>query len=651
LHRWNLAKTALLLVCIALAVSVLSIAQEAPPAVVVCFCAALLASLLVERKPFLSRMLKPFWIVPAVLAGIFFCFVGIGQENLMSRLLSILLILVSAKLLLPKRPRDLLQLYLLNLLAVAAAAVTRWGIEFGLLALIETFLSITGLAMIYGSQEEMEVSRIQLGHLLRATGLITLLLIPVAAVLFVLIPRPVGMFFSWGVRSVARSGFGDRVAPGEVSEIKTDPTPAFRVKWIKGGIPVRPLWRGAVYDTYVEGAWVKKFHNQVPYAVPEDARTVQYEVLLEPVAHRSLPCYGLPMDVRLRPQRPFMVIGYTLQSSEAIQNRIVYQVSAFAVTEFPEDIAPENYLGIPRSLREPLGNVARVLEKRDTFQTAAGVEAFLRNGFEYTLSPGVAQGDPVLHFLTITRKGHCEYFASAMVLLLRSVGIPSRVVGGYAGGEWNELGRYFLVRQSDAHTWVEAWIEDRGWVAFDPTPAALVQEGASLRSRLVRMLDLMAYRWYYWVLDYDLGKQVALARRAASWLQSFRSAEGRTRIPDGLSRLPALRDVWPYPVFGIVIAFLWVAWRFYRHRPRGWGERFLRLLEGHGLHRETGETLLEWSGRIATHHPAIGRKALAFVRSYYLLEYGRRGQEMDVARLFAELRGELRVRPEGTSSP
>ncbi|MEW6666617.1 MAG: transglutaminaseTgpA domain-containing protein [Thermodesulfobacteriota bacterium] len=643
MRRWNLAKTALLSVHIALAGSVLSIAQEAPPAAVICFSLALLASVLAERRPLLTRTLKPLWIVPAALVGIFFSFAGIGEENLMSRLLSILLILVSVKLLLPKRPRDLLQLYLLNLLAVAAAAVTRWGLEFGLLALIETFLSITGLAMIYGSQEEMEVSRIQMGHLLRATGLITLLLIPVAAVLFVLIPRPVGMFFSWGVRSAARSGFGDRVAPGSVSEIKTDPTPAFRVRWIKGNLPVRPLWRGAVYDTYMDGAWIKRFHSQVPFAEWEDASTVQYEVLLEPVDQRSLPGYGLPIDVRLRPHRPFVVNGYTLQSPDAIHNRILYQVSAYAVADFPEDMPPESYLGIPRSLRDPLGNFARPMEKRDAFQTAAGVEAFLRGGFEYTLSPGEARGDPVLHFLTITRKGHCEYFASAMTLLLRSLGIPARVVGGYAGGEWNELGRYFLVRQSDAHTWVEAWIQDRGWVAFDPTPAALLVEGTSLRSRLVRMLDLMAYRWYYWVIDYDLSKQVDLARRAASWLRSFRSGEFQIRIPGSLSRLPELREFWPYPASAVLVFLLWVAWRLYRHRPRGWGERFSRLLEGHGLNRGMGDTPLEWAGRITTDHPAVGQKALAFVRSYYLLEYGGRGQEEELARLFAELREELRA--------
>ena len=642
MRRWTLFRTALVFLHVALAGSVLSIAQETPPAVVVCFCLALLASVLAERMPALTRILKPFWIVPAVLAGIFFSFAGIGEENLMSRLLSVLLILVIAKLLLPKRPRDLLQLYLLNLLAVAAAAVTRWGIEFGILALVEAFLSITGIAMIYGSQEEMEVSRTQMGHLLRATGLITLLLIPAAAVLFVLIPRPVGMFFSWGVRTVARSGFGDRVAPGAVSEIKTDPTPAFRVRWIKGSHPARPLWRGVVYDTYMDGAWVKRFQTQVPYAESEDARTVQYEVLLEPVDQRTLPSYGLPIDAQLKPHRPFVVIGHTLQSSEAVHSRILYQVSAYAVAAFPEDIPPENYLGIPRSLKDPLAVLARHLEKRDALQTASGLEAYLRGGFEYTLSPGVAQGDPVLHFLTATRKGHCEYFASAMVLLLRSLQIPSRVVGGYAGGEWNELGRYFLVRQSDAHTWVEAWIEGRGWVTFDPTPAALVEEAASFQSRLVRMLDLMAYRWYYWVLDYDLSKQVTLAKRAGAWLQAFRSGDVRTRVPAGFSHMGALRDLWPYLAFVIAIPLSWLAWRYYSHRPRGWGERFLRLLEGHGLHREAGETPLELAGRIARGRPGLGRSALAFVRGYYLVEYGGRGQEADLARLFAELRAELR---------
>src|SRR5690606_3365332 len=114
--------------------------------------------------------------------------------------------------------------------------------------------------------------------------------------------------------------------------------------------------------------------------------------------------------------------------------------------------------------------------------------------------------DPVVDFLFDNRRGHCEYFASAMTLMCQSLGIRARLVQGYLGGEYNEAGEFYRVRQKDAHAWVEVHLSDRGWTVFDPTPsAARSPEGLddSLSARLQRVMDYIYFSWSNWVVSFD----------------------------------------------------------------------------------------------------------------------------------------------------
>src|SRR5699024_1231471 len=90
--------------------------------------------------------------------------------------------------------------------------------------------------------------------------------------------------------------------------------------------------------------------------------------------------------------------------------------------------------------------------------------------FQYTLDLPKTTGEPVEDFLFNTQRGHCEYFASSAVLMLRSIGVPARMVNGFLGGTWNDVGDYLTVRQGDAHAWVEVFVPKLGWIPFDPTP-------------------------------------------------------------------------------------------------------------------------------------------------------------------------------------
>jgi len=146
---------------------------------------------------------------------------------------------------------------------------------------------------------------------------------------------------------------------------------------------------------------------------------------------------------------------------------------------------------------------------------ASAVETYLRLHYGYTLQlPQQASQDPISNFLFVRKEGHCEYFASAMAVILRSIGIPSRLVNGFSGGEFNDLTSHYVIRESDAHSWVEAYIPGQGWMEFDPTPSAAAQP-PSRWGRFLLYMDAMSSFWRDWIVNYDLGHQLRLTQDAS----------------------------------------------------------------------------------------------------------------------------------------
>ena len=145
-------------------------------------------------------------------------------------------------------------------------------------------------------------------------------------------------------------------------------------------------------------------------------------------------------------------------------------------------------------------------------EKAQAVERGLRTGYGYTLDlPRRKPADPLADFLFTRKKGHCEYFASSMAVLLRSQGIPARLATGFQSGIYNPLTNLWLIRSSDAHAWVEAWIPGRGWTTFDPTPPG--PAGSPLATRLALYLDAADGLWREWVVSYDPSHQGSLMDR------------------------------------------------------------------------------------------------------------------------------------------
>lgn len=626
---------AILLGYVALIGSVLSVAAEIHVSLLLIFIVAFLGGLFLDRRSSKKPVIHPLWILFMVISGILVSIIGLTDENIFHRALGILLIITCAKLISPKRRRDILQIYLLNFFMVTGSAVTRLDLEFGILVLGETFITVFGLLLVYGSNEQEEMPAYQVLRLARWSGVITGCLIPATIMLFLIIPRPTMGLLTWGGGAVSRTGFSDTVTPGAVEEIKVNRSPAFRAKWLRGDRPKKILWRAMVYDGYRLGAWEKTDHREVP--VPEvTAPTAEYEIVLEPTDSRYIPVIGLPRTVWIKGVKTRMVPGYTIEASRAMSSRAICRVRSYPMKNLPADSEPERFLEVPDELRGPLRPLARDLAGNSDAESAGKVETFLRQNFSYDLSPGNPAGDPITHFLTTSRRGHCEYFASAMVLLLRSIGIPARMVGGYLGGEWNDLGQYYLVRQSDAHTWVEAWIAGKGWMPFDPTPAA-PRSGTS-RSRFYRFMDMLRLKWYYWVVDYDINRQLELVRRSAAALRSFRQLDMRPRLRE---KMPPVRYILIFTALLALGFGLRYVTRAVRDRPRTAGERFLWVLRKHGYRKRTGETLLELGTRVAADRPEMKEGLLLFVQEYYRFEYGGKGREARLSDLLKEVEGDL----------
>jgi transglutaminase-like putative cysteine protease/uncharacterized protein (DUF58 family) len=240
-------------------------------------------------------------------------------------------------------------------------------------------------------------------------------------------------------------------------------------------------------------------------------------------------------------------------------------------------------------------------EALDAEGKARALEAHFRNTFSYSLAAGYGR-QGVETFLFESRSGNCEYFATAMVLLLRQLGIPARLIIGFLCAEWNAYGRFFDVRQSDAHAWVEAFLPERGWTAFDPTPADLTVRGrmsvfARVWSSVNQYFDSLQYRWYRYVIGYD------------SYTQGNFIFHIRLQVAKSLLTIFALVAL---AAAASALAWIWKPWRLWTLRTSRWPGRgraadfFARVLdrlEGAGFHRPPDATAAEFSAALIRAHP------------------------------------------------
>ena len=368
----------------------------------------------------------------------------------------------------------------------------------------------------------------------------------IAAGLFFVLPRTARAAFEHLVpERFHLTAFSSEVTLGEIGEIKRSDTPLMHVRIPGARGPVHLKWRGMAlgefdgrrwYNSSLEGEALRVQSGLLQLADDDQRRRqgprLNYEVQLKSFASDTLFIAGRPEFIRI--DAPSLI--RTPEDSYRLRYRRS-GVIRYGVYSYLGDPVPgaafslkqrERYLSLP-----PLDPRIAPLARRatagapDDYSRARALEQYLRASFGYTLdAPETPPADPLADFLFNRRRGHCEYFASAMAVMLRTLGIPSRVVTGFQSGAYNPISGWQVIRASDAHSWVEAWIPGRGWVTFDPTPPDPNPPAAGFLSRLALLLDAADTFWQGWVLEYDLNRQLFLASRlrhsgrlfSAGWL-------------------------------------------------------------------------------------------------------------------------------------
>jgi transglutaminase-like putative cysteine protease len=467
-----------------------------------------------------------------------------------------ILFVAVVKLLTARTARDYLYLKVIAGLELLAAAVLSTHISFFLFLATFVLSAIAAFSageILRGSRQPVRVSRpASQGMPWRLSGTAVSLfagILLMTTALFFVLPRSARAAFERFVpqrRPV--SGFGSELTLGELGEIRQNHAPVLHVRAYDG----RPLaglrWRGRVLSGFDGRRWFNPPEREQRLIVDNGrvtlppgprtrpGRSLGYQVQMSAIAPDTLFFAGTPETISIQARALFRSPSGTIRAPRFGMAGLRYGAYSRIENELrlpdapPPPLDPElqrALLALP-PLDPRIAEVARrwTAGVADPEARARAIEAHFHRDFRYSLDMGTtAAADPLAHFLFERRAGHCEYFASAMAVMLRSLGIPARIATGFLGGVYNSLSGWQVIRASDAHSWVEAYIAGRGWMSFDPTPPdPSAAAPPSLWSRALLLLDAADQFWRDWVLGYDFDRQLVLASRLQTagrgWRQS-----------------------------------------------------------------------------------------------------------------------------------
>lgn len=372
------------------------------------------------------------------------------------------------------------------------------------------------------------------------------------------------------------SGFSDSVRLGEVAQVKLNPEVVMRVRVrFPRGMPPRALrWRGVTLDYYDGRNWIESGTRTLAMRKTENAFAIDRRLSEFGVTEQRFFLEPLNINTIFAAHRPIFVVGLGILSRDQgdglwtephPNHKLDYRV--YSDTHHPsvEELMADNSRVYPAEIKQrywqlPLNHDQRINQlvaevtrgARTQYEAAARIEEYLRTTFGYTLNlRRVEEGDPVADFLFNVREGHCEYFASAMVLMLRTRRIPARLVNGFQMGEYNESADFYTVRQSDAHSWVEVYFPNEGWVAFDPTPSAgLSVYGSGWLATLRRYSEALEMFWLEQVVGFDTAKQISMAIALRRWLMAYQR-DSSSRWSDWMIEIGQRAEAWRESGYGL----------------------------------------------------------------------------------------------------
>ena len=478
--------------------------------------------------------------------------------------------------------------------------------------------------------------------------------------LFLVVPRS-------GAAALTRSGggpthfvgFSENVTLGEIGNLKQDDDLVMRVKVEDAPTSATLRWRGVALDEFTGRGWKKSAQARVgtqknsdrgffPLGTTESVhRLTSQTVFLEPIESPIL--FGAPRLVGIQGDFPYIRVDGegSVQSRRHEFERLIYK--AFSDTTEPppqqlrDDLRPypdeyHRYLQLPEKLDPRIVRLATAIivnsRANNRYDAAKAIETELQNRYGYSLQMKASGPDPLADFLFNIRRGHCEYFSTAMAVLLRTHGIAARVVNGFLPGEYNGAADAFTVRQSDAHSWVEVYFPATDtWVTFDPTPSAGRAEPVrtGFTAQLQKYAEALELIWFQYVVGYDKQEQRALAstihdrvfdygRVLANVISTIRGVMPTNSLAVVLIGLGVVLVMGAAFIASRVLRFGWGrGLRFSEAEDRGistieFYERLLNLLAQRGLQRDKYLTPLEFAQQIGTRDAQVITKAYNRVR-------------------------------------
>ena len=412
-----------------------------------------------------------------------------------------------------------------------------YSFSFGIVLYV-FFCAVILLSTLLELSKSSDSNQLHIGTNAKFSSIVFMQSIPIMLVLFFFFPRIDSPL--WSFKSNTQSGttgLSEDMEMGMINSLSHSNAVAFRVEFLNNTPDNHLLyWRGPVL-THTDGRrWNKNANDhepdiyirRIPFSQTHDV--ISYKVTLEPSENAWYFALDLPMTT---PKNTLLTAGYQIISQKPINQPVRYQVTSSLNYRLKQ--AYRNELVDALQLPENINSRTLELGQRfkENFSTpsdiiSAALRYFVDNNFTYTLNPPLlTSNDPVDQFLFDTQRGFCEHFSAAFTILMRSAGVPARVVTGYQGGEYNPLGQHLTVRQRDAHAWSEVWIESLGWVRVDPTSVIApnrIESGANeilaqaesssaflFNNKFIlniqHSIDWMDNQWTQWVVNYDKKKQ------------------------------------------------------------------------------------------------------------------------------------------------
>jgi len=617
-----------------------------------------LAASLIQEKLDLSPLSK--WIIavsiPFLIADFFFI-----SKDILYAFTHLLILLTNARLLSLKTDADYNQLFLLTFFDLLAASALTINLSFAF-TFTMYLVSVTWVLLLFHIKKEVEVriaenkeraleGTVTIPFFLGIGGVAVLSLVITLGIFFILPRAGVGLFSKKQGKVVKTSGFGDKVDFGEIGVLTPDPTTVMRVELpdFEKGLGSIYL-RGTVLDSFNGVSWkrerpkleaVNKEDND--FVISKGAKSlVRQEIIMDPIDSRVV--FGMEKAVRLsgRFQTLFTDSYKTVYLPVNPSSRFQYTV--YSDTRVPDgreldvDRGPYNSKVIDLYAKVPSGSV-RIKELASsitassewTYQKARAIEDYLKKNYSYSLSPNRDVSlPPVEDFLFRDKAGYCDHFSTAMALLLREVDVPARLVTGYVTSEWNDLGRFYTVRQRNAHSWVEVYFPSHGWVSFDPTPSAMQVEENITVTAISRYIAYIRLKWDRYIINFTFQDQVNAAKEARR-----RTELGRESILKliALIKLKSASVMRPFAVSiaAIVLIYLSLKWRRSKRKERyklsnkgsvPFYQEMLWVLAKRGLIKPEGMTPREFAHTVTAERGPVYGSITEITAAFEKVRYG-----------------------------